>query len=127
MRDHEQEISRAGAKLAAIGLGDKSYAAAFKNETGIGFPLLVDDRRQAYRAIGLKQGSMLHMLHPGNARAGTRAAAGGHRQHRLGKNPFQLGGSFVFGPGEVDIFSHLSRTFSDNASPADWIAALARA
>jgi hypothetical protein len=42
----------------------------------------------------------------------------------LGQNPFQLGGSFVFGPGNVDRFAHISATFGDNASPATLIAAL---
>ncbi len=127
MRDHEDEISQAGARVAAVGLGDAYYASAFKDETGIAFPLLVDDRRQAYRAVGLKQASVLHMARLDNVRAGKRAAAGGHRQHRLGKNPFQLGGSFVFGPGDVDLFAHVSETFGDNASPADLVAALTRA
>jgi len=34
----------------------------------------------------------------------------------LGKNPFQLGGSFVFGPGDMDRFAHFSKTFGDIAS-----------
>ena len=125
LRDHEDEICEAGAKVAAVGLGDANYASAFKNDTGIGFPLLVDDRRQAYRALGLKQGSMLHLARRDNAQARKRAAAGGHRQRKLGKNPFQLGGSFVFGPGNVDLFVHVSETFGDNAPPLDLIAALA--
>ncbi len=124
MRDHQDEIDQAGAGLAAVGLGDRVYAQAFKDETGIAFPLLVDERRQAYRALGLKQASPLHLLKLDNGKALKRAAAGGHRQHRLGKNPFQLGGSFVFGPGDTDLFAHLSETFGDNAQPADLIAAL---
>jgi hypothetical protein len=124
LRDHEQEINQAGARLAAVGLGGKTYAAAFKEETGISFPLLVDHQRQAYRAVDLKQASMLHLLRRENAKARKRAAAGGHRQHRLGKDPFQLGGSFVFGPGNVDLFAHVSETFGDNASVADLVAAV---
>lgn len=127
MRDHEEEISQAGGRVAAIGLGDAYYASAFKDETGIAFPLLVDERRQAYQAVGLKQASILHMARGDNLKARKRAAAGGHRQRRLGKNPFQLGGSFVFGPGNVDLFAHVSETFGDNASPADLVAALSRA
>ncbi len=121
MRDHEDQIREAGAEVAAVGLGDARYARAFQDETGIGFPLLVDERRQAYRAVGLKQASMLHMLRRDNARASARAARAGHRQHRLGKNPFQLGGSFVFGPGDVDLFVHVSETFGDNAPPEDLV------
>jgi len=124
LRDHAQRIRDAGAKLAAIGLGDRPYARAFREETGIDFPLLIDEERRAYRAVGLKHGSLLHLLRRDNLAARNRARAAGHRQHRLGKNPFQLGGSFVFGPGDVDRFVHVSRTFGDNADPADLIAAL---
>ncbi len=124
MRDHEQEINQAGARLAAIGLGDQGYAAAFGKQTGISFPLLVDEGRQAYRASGLTQASLLHLARRDNIRARKRAAAGGHRQRRLGKDPFQLGGSFVFGPGDVDLFAHVSETFGDNALVADLIAAI---
>lgn len=50
--------------------------------------------------------------------------AAGHRQRLTSKNPFQLGGSFVFAPGDVDLFVHLSGTFGDNARPEDLLAAL---
>ncbi|MEM7582300.1 MAG: AhpC/TSA family protein [Acidobacteriota bacterium] len=126
MRDHETEIQQAGATVAAVGLGDQRYASIFKRQTGITFPLLVDDRRQAYKVAGLKMGSMLHLMRSDNLAARNRAAAGGHRQRRLGKNPFQLGGSFVFGPGNVDRFAHISQTFGDNAEPVDLIAAVNR-
>jgi len=124
LRGHEEEIRRAGASIAAIGLGDAYYARVFKEETGITFPLLVDAERQAYAVAGLKRGALSHLLRRDNAAARKRAKAGGHRQHRLGKNPFQLGGSFVFGPGNVDLYAHVSETFGDNASPADLVAAL---
>ena len=124
MRESQQEISGGGASIAAIGLGDRNFASAFKEETGISFPLLIDEDREAYRAAGLKLGSVLHLLRSDNAASRKRAKAAGHRQQGLGKNPFQLGGSFVFGPGNVDLFVHLSETFGDNASVADLIAAL---
>ena len=49
MRDHEPEIQDAGARLAAIGLGDINYARLFRDETGITFPLLIDEARHAYQ------------------------------------------------------------------------------
>lgn len=126
MRDHEDKIQQAGATLAAIGLGDQHYGSIFKRQTGISFPLLIDEDRQAYKATGLRMASMLHLMRRDNLAARKRAKAGGHRQRRLGQNPFQLGGSFVFGPGNIDLFAHLSETFGDNADPADLIAALTR-
>lgn len=124
MRAHEPAFREAGARLAAIGLGDRQYARFFREETGIAFPLLVDEAREAYRAAGLRSANLLHLLRRDNARARTRARAAGHRQHRLGQNPFQLGGSFVFGPGNADLFAHVSETFGDNAAPAALLAAL---
>jgi hypothetical protein len=88
----------------------------FREETGIAFPLLIDEKRDAYRVADLKSANILHLLRSENAVARKRARAAGHHQHKLGQNPFQLGGSFVFGPGNVDRFAHISQTFGDNAT-----------
>jgi hypothetical protein len=114
-----------GAGLAAIGLGDRQYAQFFREKTGITFPLLIDEQRLAYRAAGLKSANLLHLLRRDNAAARTRARAAGHHQHKTGQNPFQLGGSFIFGPGNVDRFAHVSETFGDNASVDALLTALA--
>jgi AhpC/TSA antioxidant enzyme len=117
LRDREKDFRQAGATLAAIGLGDREYAKQFREESRIDFPLLVDENREAYRAARLKSASILHLLRGDNFVARNRAKTGGHRQHKLGQHPFQLGGSFVFAPGNIDRFVHLSATFGDNASP----------
>lgn len=121
MRAHEEEFRKKGANLAAVGLGDMSYAKFFREKTGIDFPLLVDEKREAYKAIELKNASLLHLLRRDNMQARKRAQAAGHKQHKLGKDPFQLGGSFVFAPGNKDLFVHVSETFGDNASPKDML------
>jgi AhpC/TSA antioxidant enzyme len=125
LREHEQQFRQRGAKLVAVGLGDVSYARHFREQTGITFPLLVDDQREAYQALELKKANIFHLFRGDNARARKRAKAIGVRQHRLGKDPFQLGGTFVFGPGNVDRFTHVSETFGDNAQPAVILKALA--
>jgi hypothetical protein len=124
LRKHENEFRQAGAALAAIGLGDMNYARLFRDETGIAFPLLVDAERTAYKAAGLRSANLFHLFRRENSAARARAKAGGHRQHRLGKNPFQLGASFIFAPGDRDVFVHLSRTFGDNADPEALLSAL---
>ena len=124
MRTHQQEIASKGASLAAIGLGDVNYARAFRDETGITFRLLIDVERKAYRAVELKKANLLHLLRSDNAAARKRAKAGGFSQKKLGENPFQLGGSFVFAPGNVDRFVHISQTFGDNALIRDLLAAI---
>jgi hypothetical protein len=125
LREHQAEFEQAGARVAAVGLGDAAYARLFREDAGIRFPLLVDEQRVAYRAAGLHKANILHLLRGDNQRARTRAKSGGHKQHRLGANPFQLGGSFVFGPGNVDLYAHVSETFGDNAAPEALLAAAA--
>jgi hypothetical protein len=124
LRAHEQEFRSKGANLAAIGLGDANYARLFRDETGITFPLLIDAERKAYRAVELKKANLLQLLRKDNAAARKRAKAGGFQQKKLGENPFQLGGSFVFAPGNVDKYVHVSQTFGDNAAMADLLAAI---
>jgi hypothetical protein len=123
LRERQAEFE--GANLAAVGLGDIVHARAFRDEQAITFPLLVDEKRAAYRAAGLRSASLLHLLRRDNARARARAKAAGHRQERLGRNPFQLGGSFVFAPGDDVLFTHVSETFGDNA-PVEALLAAAR-
>lgn len=110
--------------LAAVSLGDRQYARIFREETGIAFPLLIDEKKKAYDALELKSASIFHLLKSENSVARKLARAEGHRQHKLGRNPFQLGGSFVFGPGDVDRFAHFSETFGDNAAVKDLLAAI---
>lgn len=124
MRAHEQAFRDRGANLAAVGLGDRVYALAFREETDITFPLLIDEKREAYSVMELKSANLLHLLRRDNAESRARAKAAGHSQHKLGRNPFQLGGSFVFGPGNVDRFAHRSETFGDNAPVDALLAAL---
>jgi hypothetical protein len=124
LREREAELKHKGANIAAIGLGDANYARMFREDAGIDFPLLIDEQRKAYRAAGLRQANLLHLLRSDNAAARKRARAAGHQQHKLGKNPFQLGGSFVFGPGHADLFIHVSQTFGDNASIDALLAAI---
>jgi hypothetical protein len=124
LREHEDEFRQAGASLAAVGLGDLHYARQFREESGIAFPLLIDSERKAYKAAQIKSGNLFHIFRRDNSEARARAKAAGFQQQRLGKHPFQLGASFVFGPGNRDLFIHLNRSFGDNADPKDLLGAL---
>lgn len=124
LREREQEFRVQGANLAAVGMGDAVYACRFREQTGIDFPLLIDEHRLAYRAARLRSANLLHLVWTENKKARDRARAAGHHQHELGQHPFQLGGSFVFGPGNVDRFAHESQTFGDNTTPDELLAVL---
>lgn len=110
--------------MVAVGLGDRHYARLFRDETHITFPLLIDERRKAYAVADLKSATIWSLFSRVTAEHRRRAKAGGHSQQRLGRNPFQLGGSFVFLPGDVDRYAHISQSFGDNAPVDDLLNAL---
>ncbi len=115
MRDYEARIVEAGGRVAAVGLGGMDYARDFQKQTGITFPLLVDENRTAYNAGNLRSATLLHLFRRQNFRDRKDAQSDGHRQHKVGSNPFQLGGGFVVAPGNIDLFAYASETFGDNA------------
>jgi len=86
LREHQGEFEQRGANLAAIGLGDAYYAKVFRDETGIGFPLLIDDQRKAYRAAELREANILHLLRSDNLAYRKQAKEQGFAQKKLGKN-----------------------------------------
>jgi len=69
LRSHEQEFRAKGAALAAVSLGDAQYAKVFREETGITFPLLIDEKKKAYEAIELRSANLLHLLRRDNSAA----------------------------------------------------------
>src|SRR5262249_61184228 len=95
-------------------------------ETGITFPLLVDAERTTYEAAELKSANLFHLLRRDNGKARVLAKAAGFRQHAIGKDPFQLGASFIFGPGNRDLFIHVNQTFGDDADPKVLLSVLAK-
>ena len=116
----------AGGRVAAVGLGDSDYARDFREETGITFSLLVDDKRMAYKAADLKRATLLHLFRRQNFRDRNVAQADGHRQYKVGSNPFQLGGGFIIAPGNIDLFAYASETFGDNAPVSEMLDVLRR-
>ncbi len=111
----------AGGRVAAVGLGDSDYARDFREQTGITFPLLVDDKRKAYKAAALKHATLLHLFRRQNFRDRNVAQADGHRQYKVGSNPFQLGGGFIIAPGNIDLFTYAAETFGDNARVGEMV------
>jgi hypothetical protein len=124
LREHQPAFRAKNASLAAISLGDARYARLFQEETGIDFPLLIDEHSQTYKLANLRKANLLHLLRSDNFQSRKRASSAGHHQHKLGRDPFQLGGTFIFGPGNLDRFAHLRKTCGDTASPESLLAAL---
>jgi peroxiredoxin len=124
LRDVHEKIRSLGADVVAVGTGDERYAHAFVEEEHIPFPVLVDDDAAAARAAGVRRGSALQVLGPATYAGSIRAWRAGHHIHMPGKRTFQLGATFVVGPGDRVIYEHLDRNTTDHAPIPDVLAAL---
>jgi peroxiredoxin len=127
LRRRYEEITGLGAEIVAVGTGDERYARAFIADEKIPFPVLVDDEGEAADAASLKRGSIFDLAGPRTIGGVLRAVGSGHRQHRTGKRPTQLGATFVIGPGDVLRYEHLDDAVSDHAPISDVLDALGRA
>ena len=124
MRRRHEEIEALGAGIVAIGTGDERYARAFIEDEEIPFPVFLDELGEAAEIASLKRGGWLQLAGPQTMPGAMRATAGGHRQHRTGKRPKQLGATFVIGPGDALRYEHVDKDVSDHAPIDEVLTAL---
>jgi peroxiredoxin len=108
-------ILAAGAEIVAIGTGNAKHARHFVDEERIPFPVLVDDDASAARAASVKRGGTWNVLGPKTYGASIRTWRRGHKIHMAGKRVFQLGATFVLGPGDAVRYEHIDQTTVDHA------------
>ena len=124
MRDAYEDIKAAGAEVVAIGTGNKAHAIEFVEEENIPFTVLVDDDADAARAASVKRGSAWKILGPETYGDSIRTWRAGHRIHKPGKRTFQLGATFVVGPGDALRYEYLDENTADHAPLDDVMRAL---
>lgn len=126
MQDAREQFEAAGADLVLIGQAKPSDAANFRRQFGIELPLLADEHRDSYQAIGAKMAGVGGLVGPKVAIRGVKAMVGGARQGKTIGHPAQLGAALVIAPGGEVGFKQLAADASDNATPKELLAAIAR-
>jgi hypothetical protein len=123
-----EQFTQAGADLVLIGQATPADAAHFRAHLKLELPVLADKRRTSYKAIGAKVAGLGGLIGPKVALRAIPAVLGqGVRQGKTIGHPAQLGAAMVIAPGGKVLFSQLAQDASDNASPDEMLAALARA
>jgi peroxiredoxin len=117
-----------------VGMGTPTQARAFKQQTGVRFPLLLSPDLQAYHAMDLPRGSFRQIFGLAAQRVARRRAKGVglNREAQGGNRPktrpeqdwHQLGGAFVFAPGGTLMWSHRARHAGDDPDHATLARAL---
>ena len=122
------EFDAAGANLVLIGQATPPDAARFRHKMGIDLPVLADEHRVSYKAIGAKKGSVGELVGPRMLAKGVAASARNRVVQGLTVgSASQLGGAIVVVPGGKVTWAQLAKDASDNAPPQEILAAVRKA
>ena len=112
-----KQFEAAGADLVLIGQATPRDAAHFRRSQKIGLPVLADEHRVSYKAIGAKRGTTSQLVGPTVLAKGfLTAARTGTVQGRTIGSASQLGGAMVIAPGGEVRYEQIAKDASDNAS-----------
>jgi len=118
-------LEETGAPLVLIGQATPRHAAHFRRRLEIDLPVLADEKRVSYKAAGAKVATLDELLGPKVVAKGLVGALRSRQpQGRTIGHPAQLGGAMIVRPDGSVAWSHMSEDASDNASPAEILAAL---
>lgn len=115
MRDAYDEVRDAGAEVVALGTGNPFLARAFREDSRIPFPILIDTDAEAAEAASIESPPFWKMFQKVSWSATRRAWRDGHRVGVAGKRVTQLGSSFVIGPGPELLYAHRDAHSADHA------------
>lgn len=101
--------------MVVIGMGATETARRFKEQQKLPFTVLVDKKRESYRMLGLKRGSLMEVMGPRVWAKGMKTMLR-HGQGVPKEDPYQLGGAAIVKDGKVTVV-HRSKESSDNLSP----------
>lgn len=112
------EFARLDTDVLIVSFGLEWQARVWLRETGVSFPLLLDQDRRVYQAYGLAR-SALRAWAPRVIWYYARQFAAGRRLHRIEGDPHQLGGDFIVDRAGTVRFAHPERDPVDRPQAAD--------
>lgn len=124
LEQHKDDIRGAGLQLAAVGIGEPKHARRYCGRLAPSVTCVANKTLEAYRAFGLKQGSLLQLAGPQVFLAGARAVAGGAVQGEATGNTLMLGGVFVIDQRGVIRFADYDEYAGDHPDFDDILAAV---
>jgi peroxiredoxin len=135
--ERDRQLLPAEPNVWLLGMGTPVQAQAFRQQTGVRFPVLVSTDMRAYETMDLPRGSFRQIFGLAAQRVARRRAKGvgldreadgGNRpKARPEQDWHQLGGAFVFARGGEMVWSYRSRHAGDSPDHSQLGEALRRA
>ncbi len=126
MGQHQQDLENAGLQILAVGLGEPKHAVRYCEKLVPGVECLTREETEVHRAYGIERmglkdiGSGLDLL-----KAGSRAAAAGHKQGQATGDTAMKPATFIVDGDGIIRYKHYSTHPGDHPAIEALIAAVA--
>ncbi len=107
LRPHEAELAELNIQVLVVTFQPPQLAQLYVEETQLPWPLLVDESRSVYAAIGMERGSVWNVWGPQNWGVYFKLMAKGRALRAPAGDVHQLGGDILIDPGGIVRLHHV--------------------
>jgi hypothetical protein len=113
LREKEEELAARNCKVVVVTFEAGFLARSYMDETGLQWPLLVDENREVYQAYGMLEAGFWDIWGPATWLAYFREMLHGHLPKKSSGDIHQRGGDVLIDPQGIVRLHHVG------AGPAD--------
>lgn len=113
MRDHEAEFSRLNVRIVIVTFENDYFARQYVAETGLSWPLLIDENRETYRHYDMLEASFFDLWSPKSGLVYMKELLKGQKLHLPTNDVNQRGGDVLIDPDGIVRLHHVG------SGPAD--------
>ena len=126
MREHEAELAELSAKVAVVTFEAGFLARQYIEESGLIWPLLIDENRELYRGYGMLAASFWDIWGPKTWLAYARGIMAGQKLRRSQGDIAQRGGDVLIDPSGMVRLHHVGEGPADRPSVASILDSIRR-
>jgi hypothetical protein len=126
LREHEAELAELAVAVAVVTFEAGFLARQYAEESGLVWPLLIDEKRELYRGYGMLTASFRDIWGPKTWWAYLKAVLHGHKLHRSQGDISQRGGDVLIDPTGTVRLHHVGKGPADRPSVASILDSIRR-
>jgi peroxiredoxin len=116
LREHAAEFGSLGISIVIVTFEDDYFARQYVAETGLDWPLLIDEQRELYHYYGMLQASFWDLWGPRTWWVYLKELLKGQKLHRPTNDIHQRGGDILIDPDGTVRLHHVGRGPADRPS-----------
>ena len=113
MREQEDQFNRRNARIAVVTFENDFFARQYVADTGLSWPLLVDETRDTYRNYGMLAASFWDIWGLKSLQAYLRALLRGEKLRHSQGDIYQRGGDVLIDPAGIVRLHHIGEGPAD--------------